>query len=428
MPSIQRVRPAGKRKKKVLGPARTLGRDQFEAMDLNGRVEAIRSLTQIGLMHVAEEIDRDVLELAGPRYRRKGEDFAYRRHGTNPGSVRLAGQRMAVRVPRVRGPEGEVQLPSYEAFHSGTEFSEAGFRRVLYGVSCRNYEAAAEAVPGAIGLSSSTVSRQFKEVSKARLKEFQERDLSGFDVVSIVMDGKSFADDEMVLAVGVTESGEKVMLGFVQTATENSPVIKAFLRSLVDRGLDVSQGVLVVIDGSTGFRAGVRQAFKKVALVQRCQWHKRENVVKHVAKCEQAHWRKRLQRAYERPTYAEAMRELKKIHRELLEINISAARSLEEGLEETLTLHRLGVFAQLGISLKTSNCIESINSMAEGICGKVDRWRNSDQKHRWFAAALLDIEPRLRRVRGYRHLPKLRAALIRELRIKVDDVTISKAA
>ncbi len=331
-------------------------------------------------------------------------------------------------MTRIRGPEGEVPLRSYRRLHQGAELDEALFRRVLYGISCRNYEAAAETIPGAIGLSSSTVSRRFIEASGAKLREFQERDLSGQDVVAIFVDGKTFADDEMVLALGVTLAGAKVVLGFIQTSTENARVLTGFLGSLLDRGLEICQGVLVVVDGSKGMRAAVKKAYAKRALVQRCQWHKRENVVSHLAKGEQPRWRRRLQQAYERPTYEEAKEKLQALCDELAEINQSAARSLEEGLEETLTLHRLGLFALLGRSFKTTNCIEAVNAMVEQQCGKVDAWKNSDQKHRWFAAALLDIEPRMRKVMGYRHLYKLRDAIMEELGIKSEASTSGKAA
>jgi len=291
-------------------------------------------------------------------------------------------------------------------------------RQVLYGISCRNYELAAESVPGAIGLSSSSVSREFVEASAAKLKEFRERNLASLDIVVLFLDGKSFADDEMVIALGVTMAGEKVILGFVQTDTENKRVCSDFLRSLLDRGLDISNGVLVVIDGSKGLRQAVRAEFREWALVHRCQWHKRENVVSYLPRREQAVWRKRLQRAYNLPTYGEARDALKKIRAELELINESAVASLDEGFEDTLTLHRLGVFPILGRSLKTTNCLESVNAMAEERCGKVDFWKNSNQKHRWLAAALIDIEPRLRKLLGYRQLPKLREALMRELKLE----------
>ena len=223
----------------------------------------------------------------------------------------------------------------------------------------------------------------------------------------------------MVVALGITISGEKRFLGFVETDTENEQVLTPFLRSLMERGLDISGGVLVIVDGGKGLRAAVKRAFRNRALVQRCQWHKRENVVRYLSKTEQAVWRKRLQRAYERPEYNEARAALE-------ERNQSAAASLEEGLEETLTLHRLGVYGVLGRSLKTTNCLESVNALVEERCAKVDHWKNSSQRQRWLATALIDIEPRLRKVIGYRHLPKLREALKRELKIEAKTSTRSK--
>ena len=299
-------------------------------------------------------------------------------------------------------------------------------KRVLYGISCRNYEAAAEAVPGAIGLSGSTVSRGFIQASAVKLRELQERDLSGEEVVALVLDGKTFADATMVIALGITMAGEKRFLGFVETDTENAQVLTLFLRSLVERGLDLSQGLLVILDGAKGLRAAVRKAFRDRALVQRCQWHKRENVVSYLAKCEQVVWRQRLQRASHRPAYAEARRAITTLHAELDERNQSAAGSLAEGLDETLTLHRLGLFGVLGRSLKTTNSLESVNALVEDRCAKVDHWQNSSQRQRWLATALLDIEPRLRKVAGYRHLPKLRAEIKREL--KIDTTTANKEA
>ena len=243
---------------------------------------------------------------------------------------------------------------------------------MLYGISCRNYEAAAEAIPGAIGLSGSTVSRTFVQASAAKLRALQERDLSDADVVAIVLDGKTFTDATMVIALGITLAGEKRFLGFIETDTENEKVLTPFLRSLVERGLDVSQGLLVILDGGKGLRAAVRKAFRDQALVHRCQWHKRENVVSYLAKTAQASWRQRFQRAYNRPEYDEARAALETLHRELEDRNQSAARSLAEGFDETLTLHRLGLYGVLGRSLKTTNCLESVNALVEERCAKVD--------------------------------------------------------
>ena len=417
------------KKDRRLGEPSDLDWEAIEALKAEARIELIQALIPVALAEVGRTLGEEVEELAGSRHARKGAGEPYYRHGSNPGSVRLGGQRHPVRVPRVRGPDGEVRLKSYDRLHGGSgEVDEGLFRKVLLGISCRDYEAAVEAVPGAIGLSKSTVSREFKKATERQLKAFQERDLSEYDVVAMFLDGKSFADDQMVLAVGTLLNGDKVFLGFTQTDTENARAIKIFLRSLVDRGLDLSAGALVVIDGGKGLKAGVKAAFGGQVLIQRCQWHKRENVISHLPRKEQAYWRGRLQRAYQRPTYEEAKRDLSAIRTELEELNQSAVASLDEGFEETLTLHRLGVFPLVGRSLKTTNVIESVNAMAEQRCGRVDHWKNSSQKQRWLAAALLDIEPRLRKLSGYRHLPLLRAAIQKELRISPVDRIISTAA
>ena len=418
------LRSVKKRKKsRRLGRIEFHDRVSYEGLELDAKVELIRALIPLGLQHVSELLDANVVDLAGERYQRNDASKQASRYGFNQGSVRLAGQRVPIRVPRVRGPEGEIPLESYAALQGGGDPDELLLKRVLYGISCRNYESAAESIPGAIGLSKSSVSRSFVKQSAAKLREFQERDLSTERYVALFLDGKTFADSTMVMALGTTESGEKRFLGFVETDTENEAVLTPFLRSLLDRGLDVSNGLLVVLDGGKGLRAAVRKAFKKKALVQRCQWHKRENVVRYLSKAEQAHWRKRLQQAYNRPTYKEAYEALMALHAELSERNQSAAASLLEGLEETLTLHRLGVYGVLGRSLKTTNCIESSNALVEERCLKVDAWKNSNHKHRWLATTLLEIEPRLRRIKGYRHLPKLQAALKKELKLGRNEET-----
>ncbi|MEX1094067.1 MAG: IS256 family transposase [Acidimicrobiia bacterium] len=421
MGTMPRLVARGKKDRR-LGEPSEVGWEEIEALGLDPRVELIRQLIPLGLAEVGRLLEEEVDQLAGLRHARKPEDDRHYRHGHNPGSVKLGGQRHPVRVPRVRGPAGESRLESYERLHgSAGEVDEGLFRKVLLGISCRDYETAVEAVPGAIGLSKSTVSREFKKATAAKLKAFQERDLSDTEMVALVLDGKSFADDEMVVALGVTIKGDKVFLGFVQTDTENAVVIRSFLRGLKDRGLDLSAGALVVIDGAKGLRSGVLAAFPGQVLIQRCQWHKRENVISHLPRAEQKSWRRRLQRAYQRPTYDEAVRDLKALREELREVNQSAVASLDEGFEETLTLHRLGVFPLVGRSLKTTNALESVNALAEQRCGRVDHWKNSGHKHRWLATALLEIEPRLRRLLGYRHLPLLRTAIQKDLGINLPE-------
>jgi len=382
---------------------------------LDAKVALIQALIPVGLQAVHELLDAEVVRLAGERHQRTGRQPGCVRWGQQRGSIYLADQKLPLTHTRVRDRRRnqEVPLQSYHALQTPRAADAGLFRKVLLGLSCRDYAAAAEALPSAFGLSASTVSRRFIQASAKQLQALQERDLSAYDVVALVLDGKTFAQDSMVIALGVTLTGEKVVLGFVQTATENERVCAAFLRQLVTRGLRVERGLLVVLDGAKGLRAAVTSVFGAQTPVQRCQWHKRENVVAYLPKALQDPWRRKLQAAYERSTYAEAKAALLRLRPELRLLNASAVTSLEEGLEETLTLHRLGVFRELGISLKTTNCLESLNSLVEQRVARVDRWRTSDQKQRWLAAALLDIEPRLRRIKGFRALPLLRAALER---------------
>jgi transposase-like protein len=244
-----------------------------------------------------------------------------------------------------------------------------------------------------------------------------ERDLSGHDLVALFLDGKSFGDDEMVIAIGVTLGGQKVVLGMVQTASENTAVSRAFLKSLVERGLPFDQGLLVVVDGAKGFHRAVREVFGRAAVIQRCRWHKRENVLKYLPESKRPAMRRKLQAAWQQPTYEQAKAALQRVRSELALMNQSAAKSLDDGLEETLTLHRLGLAEELRLSFATTNVIESIQAHVGRLTDHVDHYRNSEQKQRWVGTALLEIEPRLRRVRGMKHLPALRVALQREIGI-----------
>jgi transposase-like protein len=326
-------------------------------------------------------------------------------------------QKLPVTYQRVRDrlQNTEIPLPAHQQLQQPRAADAGLFRKVLHGLSCHRYEACAEAVPAAFGLSPSTVSRRFIRASATTLRELGERRLEGDDFVALLLDGTTGAEDAILIALGITLTGEKVLLGFVQTATENEPVSATFLRELVARGLRYAQGLLVILDGAKGLRKAIQTVFGAQALVRRCQWHTRENVLRYLPTGQQATWRQKLQAAYERPTYAEAMAALLRLRRELTLVNESAVRSLDEGLEKTLTLHRLGLFPVLGVSLKTTNCLESLLSQVGAYTDKVDRWRSSDQKQRWVASALLMIEPRLHRIKGYRHLLLLRAALQREI-------------
>ncbi|MCC6143166.1 MAG: IS256 family transposase [Candidatus Hydrogenedentes bacterium] len=385
--------------------------------NLDARVALIQALIPLGLAAVNDALQQEVTALAGARYRHGDGCAGHARWGSQRGSVFLADQKLPIRVPRVRDVAADVEVPleTYQALRNPRRADESALRKVLKGLSCRDYESCVEPLAETFGLSGSSLSRRFVRASARKLAAISERDLSKYELVALFLDGKTFGADQMVIALGVTLRGEKVVLGFVQTATENEAVCGEFLRGLLSRGLQTEPGVLVVIDGAKGLRKAVDVVFNGRALVQRCQWHKRENVVKYLGKSQQATFRRKLQQAYEKPGYDEARTALKKVRSELGAINASAVASLDEGFEETLTLHRLGLFAELGVSFKTTNCIENLNALVGQRTDKVDHWRNPEQKHRWLAAALLDIEPRLKKVRGHRHLARLRTAIQTEL-------------
>lgn len=389
------------------------------AEGLDARIEAIQLLIPLGLRAVMDELQQEVLALAGPRYQRHAPDQPRRRWGAQRGSVYLADQKLPVQVPRVRDLDAgsEVALRCYQALQTPRQMDEGLLLRVLKGIATRNYEACAEAVPEAFGVSRSSVSRRYVKGTARKLAAFQERSLEGYDLVALFLDGKAFADEEIIIALGVTLDGQKVPLGFVQAATENERVCRRFLTDLVDRGLQYESGLLVVLDGGKGLYQAVTSVLKGHACVQRCQYHKRKNVESYLPKSEQARLRRQMEAAYRKPTYGEAKAALEALKPGLELMNLSALHSLEEGFEETLTLHRLGLMPML-TSFRTTNCIENVNSLLGQLTRNVRRWTNSSQRHRWVAAGLLDIEPRLRRINGYCHLQTLRHALQTELGIK----------
>lgn len=383
----------------------------------------IQALIPLGLRAVGEALDQEVRALAGPRYAREGSRSSVVRWGRQRGSIYLADQKVPVVVPRVRDRAAGCELPlaTYAALQTPRTQDVGLFRRVLGGLSCREYEAAAEAVPEAFGLAKTSVSRRFIRASARKLAQLQERPLGGRRWLVLLLDGKTFADDSLLIALGVTATGEKQLLGVIQTATENKSVCVQLLRELIARGFPADQPLLVVLDGAKGLRAAVAEVFGERVQVQRCQWHKRENVVRYLPKGEQPRWRRRLQDAYGQATYRDAKEQLQRVYRELKLRNASAAASLAEGLEETLTLHRLGVFPELGTSFKTTNLLESVMARVEAKTARVDRWRTSDQKLRWTAAALLAIEAQFRRVKGWKKLGLLERALSAKLSSPVRD-------
>ena len=375
------------------------------------RLAIIQMLIPLGLMAVEEELQAEVERIAGAHYSRSQQKF--KRWGRNTGSVYLGDQKVSVSVPRVRDVvQGqEVVLSSYRGLQNPQMIDDLVFKRAMNGVSARKYDRAAMLIPETFGIKKSSISRKFIRASARKLKECLERDLSGEDIIAIFIDGKYFAENEIIIALGITIDGEKIVLGFIESSTENHHVCKDFLNGLIGRGLNVENEILFIIDGAKGLYKGIKDVLREKAVIQRCQWHKRENVAKYLDKKLQPQFRRKLQAAYEQPTYEKAKQRLGQVKKELALLNASAVTSLEEGLEETLTLHRLGVFKQLGESFKTTNCIENIMHQVGIYTDRVDYWKNSDQRQRWVGTALQEIEPNLRKVRGHKNLNQLRLAM-----------------
>lgn len=391
------------------------------------RIEAIQLLIPLGLQAVEDELQQEVSVLVGERYSRN--DVSFKRWGYNPGSVFLGDQKVSIDVPRVRNTRQneEITLSSYKDLQSPRIINDKIFRSVINGLSNRKYERVAEQVPETFGIKKNSISKRFITASAKRLREFMSRDLSQEDIVAIFIDGKALAEIDIVIALGITIEGRKMVLDFVETNTENHKVCKNFIQGLVDRGLNIDNEILFIIDGAKGLRKGIVQALKDKAIIQRCQWHKRENIVCNLGKHEQVRFRKKLQKAYEIPDYKKAKQALQNIRKELSLLNETSVRSLDEGFEETLTLHRLGVFDKLSESFKTTNCIESINGQIGSYLDRVDYWKNSNQRRRWVASTTLEIEQSLRKVRGFRYLKILRIAM-KNMNIKMNENKSEDAA
>jgi transposase-like protein len=382
--------------------------------DIDVKVALIQALIPEGLKAVNEKLQAEVLALAGEK-RRHGKENV--RWGEQPGSVYLRDQKVPIPVPRVRNKLRNIEVPLeyYQKFQEPYAGDEQVFKKLLNGLSTHKYRESAELVPEVFGISASNLSRRFKYASSARLKQLQERRLDKYDFVAIVIDGKRFADDGLMVALGITIEGTKIVLGVEQMATENHRPIAQFLEKLIERGLRYEDGVLFIIDGSKGILKAIEQIFPLCAVIQRCHYHKIENVVGYLPKGLQMVWRAKLRAAYRQTKYEAVVRALEKLSTELHSINPSAEASLREGMDETLSLHKLGLYAELGRSLSSTNCIESVISQLGQYTDKVDRWRGGSHIQRWAASGLLALEPRLQKMRGFRYLKLLRAQLKQEI-------------
>ena len=327
---------------------------------------------------------------------------------------------MPVKVPRVRNKLRNIEIPltTYQKLQEPCRGDDRIFKQLLNGLSTHRYQECAELAPQVFGISASSLSRRFKYASANKLRQLQERRLDKYDFVAIFIDGKRYADDGLMIALGITLQGDKVILGLEQTATENARALEQFFEKLVERGLNFEEGLLFIIDGAKGIIKAIEKVFSAFCVVQRCHYHKAENVVSYLPKGLQGIWRAKLRAAYQETKYEAAKRALSKLEAELQQLNPSAAASLREGLEETLSLHRLGLYSELGKSLSSTNCIESVMSQLGQYTDKVDRWRGGTHIQRWAASGLLELEPRLHKVYGYRHLNLLRMKLREEIKTR----------
>jgi putative transposase len=384
------------------------------------RDELIRQLQQsvhsfgveVGLLVATQLLGDEVRSKCGERHERSAERVGHR-YGTQRGVITIAGQKLPVKRPRVRAAHREVELDTYRLLQRDDAMPEAALQRMVRGVSTRDYEEVVDVAADGFGVARSSVSRAFIEASRAEVQQLAERRFDGVRFPVILIDGIDYAGAMMVVVLGVQNDGSKRMLGFREGASENAEVCKALIEELCDRGLCRDQPTLFVLDGSKALRKAVIDVWGRLAIIQRCQIHKKRNIQAHVP---DRHWeeiRRRINEAYHETDYPRALRILKNTAALLDRISPDAAGSLREGLEETLTLTRLGVPAELFVHLSSTNLSESSLSTARKVSRNVKRWRDGDMRRRWCAAGLLVAEKKFRRVKGYRHMPQLIAAIDR---------------
>jgi transposase-like protein len=370
----------------------------------------------LGVMFAGKLLEEEVTRLCGPRSQRP-DHRELTRHGHQKGMVTVAGQKVRVQRPRVRsvrdgsGSGTEVELPLYTLLQRPEAMPEACLQRMVRGVSCRDYQGVVDLAREGFGVKKSSVSRGFVRASADAVEQLAGRRWTGIRFPALFIDGIEYAGETLVVALGLAADGTKHILGLRQGATENAAVVTALLEDLVDRDLDTTHPTLCVLDGAKALAAAVKRVFGKNALIQRCQVHKKRNVKAHLPEPHHAELDRRLGAAYAQTNYDQALGELRSAVVWLRGINPSAAASLEEGLEETITVVRLKLPEQLRQTLATTNPIESALSVVRTLTARVKRWRDGDMRHRWCTAGLLRAEEKFNRIKGYRQMPQLLAVL-----------------
>lgn len=371
----------------------------------------------IGLEVMGELMTAEVTEVAGPKGKHMTTGRTAFRHGSEDGTVALGGRKVAVSRPRVRSVTGtEIHLDSYDTFTSVDLLSDHTVAAMLAGLSTRRYPVALEPVGASVdevasATSKSAVSRRFVAATAERLGEFRARDLSDHRWLVCFIDGFDFAGHVMVGALGVTADGTKVPLGVVEGSTENAAVVRGLVTGLRDRGMDVTGGILFVLDGGKALARAVKDVYGTNAVIQRCRLHKERNVADHLPETERAWVRAKMRQAWKNPDPDEGQANLEALARQLEKVNPDAAGSLREGLADMFTVTRLKVSGTLLKTLATTNPVESMNEIVRDHSRNVKRWRDGDMRLRWAAAGMCAAQGQFRRIKGYAQLAALAAAL-----------------
>ncbi len=387
-----------------------------EAMD-EVHLSVDRFCLLAGIEALQEMMEEDATAVCGARHRRHGGRRGYR-WGTARSQIGYHGGRVKVARPRVRDRAGkEVGLPSWEVLRNGDLLLEWTMNLMVLNLSTRKYRRAVRLPEGDLaggsgdGTSKSAVSRRFVALSRKKMRQWLGSDLSELDLLVIQIDGLHVGDHVLVAAVGVDGNGEKHVLAVVEGATENTVVVQALLDNLVGRGLDPSLPRLFIVDGAKALSKAIRNTFGFAAAVQRCQIHKGRNIVERLDQSLHAGVKKALRQAWDQDDADKAERLLRNLARRLEHEEPGVSGSILEGLDEILTVIRLGLPQELRRSLACTNIIENALGTVRQVSRNVKRWRNAEMALRWTAAGLMEAHKSFRRLKAYRQLPILRSAL-----------------
>ena len=369
---------------------------------------------ETGKQVLAAMMEQDRIALCGPAGRHDTERQAMRAGSTQSAVVR-EGRRIDMRRPRVRSVrDQELRLPSFEAASSEDPLDRHTLEAIASGVTMRRYARSLEPLPAdeaERSTSRSAVSRRFVALTQKRLAETFSKPLEELGLRVVMVDGIAFRDPCVLLALGIASDGEKHVLGLWEGTTEHSAVAKALLRNLIERGLPADRALLFVLDGSKALRKAVRDVFGKLALVQRCQFHKERNVVEQLPQSMRPSVRRAMHQAWQSSTGELARRQLERLAASLEAQHPGAAASLREGMEETLTLLALGIGGALYKTLRSTNPIENLNGSVADYTKNVKRWRGKGMILRWVGAAIVEASQGFRKIRGHRQLSQLVRAL-----------------